>query len=277
MHTFKFTVVNVFSADPLGGNPLAVVHAAEGLNEAQMSMLARWTNLSETAFILPATKPEADYQVRIFTPEGELPFAGHPTLGSCHAWPAAGGTPHVPGIMVQQCGIGLVRIHADGSKLEFAAPPLRRIGALEPDVLATAVAALNLSSSEVVRHQWVDNGSNWCALVLRSAEQVLSLKPDWAILGPLKLGVIGAHCTNHDADFEVRAFSGYGKREDPITGSLNAGLAQWLMDQGLAKPSYVAAQGTVLHRAGRVHLRRAGKEVWVGGDSASVIQGEIRL
>jgi PhzF family phenazine biosynthesis protein len=274
---FQFTQVNVFSADPLAGNPLAVVHAAEGLSEAQMAALARWTNLSETTFLLPPTDAGADYYVRIFTPGGELPFAGHPTLGSCHAWLAAGGKPRKPDVVVQQCGVGLVRVRYDGPRLEFAAPPLRRTGPLEPDVLTKITKALALSPSDIVHHQWVDNGPGWCAVMLASARQVQSLKPDWALLDPLKLGVVGLHDTGHDADFEVRAFVGGGGYEDPVTGSLNASLAQWLIGAGLAKSSYIAAQGTALQRAGRVHLRKDGEEVWVGGDVVDVIRGEINL
>src|SRR5215813_10891105 len=169
MSTFQFTQVNVFSADPLAGNPLAVVHAAEGLSEAQMGALARWTNLSETTFLLPPTDSGADYLVRIFTPVRELPFAGHPTLGSCHVWLAAGGKPRRPGRVVQQCGVGLVRVRSDGPRLEFAAPPLRRTGALEADVLAQIARALTLQAVDIVHHQWVDNGPGWCAVMLRSA------------------------------------------------------------------------------------------------------------
>ena len=277
MPTFQFTQVNVFSADPLGGNPLAVVHAAEGMSEAQMAALARWTNLSETTFLLPPKDPGADYYVRIFTPGGELPFAGHPTLGSCHAWLATGGKPRKPDVVAQQCGVGLVPLRCDGPRLEFAAPPLRRTGALEPDLLAKIAKALALLPSDVVHHQWVDNGPGWCAVMLRSARQVLSLKPDWASLDPLKLGVVGPHDAGQDAAFEVRAFIGGGGYEDPVTGSLNASLAQWLIDAGLAKSSYVAAQGTALQRTGRVYLRKEGEEVWVGGDVVDVIQGEVNL
>jgi PhzF family phenazine biosynthesis protein len=277
MPTFQFTQVNVFSADPLAGNPLAVVHAAEGLSEVQMAALARWTNLSETTFLLPPTDAGADYYVRIFTPGGELPFAGHPTLGSCHAWLAAGGKPRKPDVVVQQCGVGLVRVRYDGPRLEFAAPPLRRTGELEPNVLTKIAKALALSPSDIVHHQWVDNGPGWCAVMLASARQVQSLKPDWALLDPLKLGVVGPHDTGHDADFEVRAFVGGGGYEDPVTGSLNASLAQWLIGAGLAKSSYIAAQGAALQRAGRVHLRKDGEEVWVGGDVVDVIRGEINL
>src|SRR3989454_9005608 len=243
-----FTQVNVFSADPLGGNPLAVVHSAEGLSEAQMGALARWTNLSETTFLLPPTDPDADYYVRIFTPIQELPFAGHPTLGSCHAWLAAGGKPRKPGLAIQQCGVGLVRVRCDGPRLEFAAPPLRRTGALEPDVLAKIAKALALPPSDIVQHQWVDNGPGWCAVMLRSARQVLSLKPDWTALDPLKLGVVGPHEAGSDAAFEVRAFISPGGYEDPVTGSLNASLAQWLIGAGLAGASHVAAQGNAVPR-----------------------------
>jgi len=272
-----FTQVNVFSADPLGGNPLAVVHAAEGLSEAQIAALARWTNLSETTFLLPPTDSGADYRVRIFTPRGELPFAGHPTLGSCHAWLAAGGKPRKPNVVVQQCGVGLVRVRCDGPRLEFAAPPLLRTGALESDLLVKIAKALALLPSDIVHHQWVDNGPGWCAVMLRSARQVHSLKPDWASLDPLKLGVVGPHDAGHDAAVEVRAFIGRGGYEDPVTGSLNASVAQWLIGAGLAKSSYVAAQGTALQRAGRVHLRKDGEEVWVGGDVVDVIRGEVSL
>jgi PhzF family phenazine biosynthesis protein len=274
---FRFVQVNVFSADPLGGNPLAVVHAAEALSDAQMAALARWTNLSETTFLLPPGDPGADYRVRIFTPQSELAFAGHPTLGSCHAWLSAGGRPRRPDVVMQQCGVGLVRVRCDGARLEFAAPPLRRAGPLEPEVLAQVARALALAPADIVQHQWVDNGPGWCAVLLRSARQVLSLRPDWAALDPLKLGVLGPQEPGHDAAFEVRAFIGGGGYEDPVTGSLNASLAQWLIGAGLAPASYVAAQGSALQRVGRVHLRKAGGEVWVGGDVVDVVVGELRL
>jgi PhzF family phenazine biosynthesis protein len=274
---FQFTQLNVFSADPLGGNPLAVVHAAEGLSDARMAALARWTNLSETTFLLPPTDPGADYRVRIFTPAEELPFAGHPTLGSCSAWLAAGGKPRKPKVVVQQCGVGLVRVACDGPRLEFAAPPLRRTGPLETDVLTKICRAVALQPSDVVHHQWIDNGPGWCAVMLRSARQVLSLKPNWAALEPLKLGVVGPHEAGHNAAFEVRAFVGSGGFEDPVTGSLNASLAQWLIGAGLANSSYIATQGTCLQRAGRVHLRKDDDAVWVGGDVVHVVRGEIDL
>jgi PhzF family phenazine biosynthesis protein len=277
MATFRFAQVNVFSADPLGGNPLAVVHAANGLTDAQMAAFARWTNLSETTFLLPPTDPEADYLVRIFTTGGELPFAGHPTLGSCHAWLAAGGKPRMPGFVSQQCGVGIVKIRTDGSRLAFAAPPLRRTGPLEDGVLVQIARALDLQPADILHHQWVDNGPGWCAVMLDSARRVLSLEPDWGLLEPLKLGVVGPHDAGHDAAFEVRAFVGSGGFEDPVTGSLNASLAQWLMRDGLAPTSYIAAQGSALQRAGRVHLRMDQDQVWVGGEVVDVIRGELSL
>jgi PhzF family phenazine biosynthesis protein len=273
----RFRQVNVFSADPLRGNPLAVVHAADGLSEARMAELARWTNLSETTFLLAPSDPAADYRVRIFTPGGELPFAGHPTLGTCHAWLAAGGAPRDPKVVVQECGVGLVRVRRDGPRLEFAGPALRRTGPLEAAVVGQIARALNIAASDIRHHQWVDNGPGWCAVMLPSASHVLSLKPDWAALAPLKLGVVGPQASGHDAAFEVRAFIGGGGYEDPVTGSLNASLAQWLIGAGLAKSPYVAAQGTALQRAGRVYLRKDGDDVWVGGDVVDCVQGEIDL
>lgn len=273
-----FSQVNVFSADPLAGNPLAVVHVGEAWSEAEMAALARWTNLSETTFLLPPTDPAADYRLRIFTPGGELPFAGHPTLGSCHVWLGAGGKPRASGVVVQECIAGLVRIRCEGPRLEFAAPPVRRTGPIEADVLAKIVKALKVAASDIAHHQWVDNGPGWCAVMLRSASQVLALAPEWAALDRLNLGVVGPHDAGHDAAFEVRAFIGRGAYEDPVTGSLNASLAQWLIGAGLATSPYVAAQGTALQRAGRVHLRAdGGQDVWVGGDVVEVVRGEVSV
>jgi PhzF family phenazine biosynthesis protein len=277
MRKFRFVEVNVFSTDPLHGNPLAVVHAAEGLSEERMAELARWTNFSETTFLLPPGNPDADYRVRIFTPARELPFAGHPTLGSCHAWLAEGGKPRKRNLVVQECGVGLVPLRRDGPRLEFAAPTLRRSGPLEAELRSKIAAALGLGPSDIVQHQWVDNGPGWCAVMLRSARQVLSLKPDWAALNPLKLGVVGPHEPGHDAAFEVRAFIGDGGYEDPVTGSLNASLAQWLIGAGLAEPSYVAAQGSALQRAGRVYLRKDAENIWVGGDVTEVVSGVVTI
>jgi PhzF family phenazine biosynthesis protein len=280
--TRRFHQLDVFTAEALRGNPLAVVHDAQGLSAERMAAFARWTNLSETTFLLPPTDAAADYRVRIFTPGGELPFAGHPTLGSCHAWLAAGGVPQDAGMVVQECGVGLVRVRrtagSGGARLAFAAPPLRRSGPLSADQLRQIVAALHLAPADVLHHQWVDNGPGWCAVLLRSAAQVLALRPDWAALGDLKLGVVGAHAPGHDARFELRAFiPSMAVNEDPVTGSLNASVAQWLIGAGIAPPAYVAAQGTALGRAGRVHVEQQGDDIWIGGDVAACIEGTVDL
>jgi len=277
--THAFTQLDVFTDTPLQGNPLAVVHAADDLVDAQMAAFARWTNLSETTFLLRPTMPAADYRVRIFTPGGELPFAGHPTLGSCHAWLAAGGVPQGNEV-IQECGVGLVQIRreVEHGGLAFAAPPLRRSGVVEPEVLAHIVSSLRIEASAVRASQWVDNGPGWVAVMLASRDEVLALKPDFAEMRGLKLGVVAPWAGGADAQFEVRAFvPDLGVPEDPVTGSLNAGLAQWLMGIGLAPASYVASQGTVLGRRGRVYLSRVGDDVWVGGDSVVCIDGTLRF
>ncbi|TXL68309.1 PhzF family phenazine biosynthesis protein [Zeimonas arvi] len=272
----RFHQLDVFTAIPYQGNPLAVVHDAQDLSDARMAAFARWTNLSETTFLLPPTDPQADYRVRIFTPGGELPFAGHPTLGSCHAWLTAGGTPRGGDSIVQQCGVGLVRIRRDGPRLAFAAPPLRRTGPLDDALLARLAAALGLRDGEIIAHQWVDNGPGWCAVMLGSAGRVLAVRPDWAVLGDARLGLIGPQPAGSDTDFEVRAFvPTLGVSEDPVTGSLNAGLAQWLMGAGLAASNYTVRQGTALGRAGKVFLDRVGNDIWVGGQVADCIAGTV--
>ena len=276
--THAFTQLDVFTDTPLKGNPLAVVHAADDLGDAQMAAFARWTNLSETTFLLRPTTPAADYRVRIFTPHRELPFAGHPTLGSCHAWLAAGGVPQTAGEVVQQCAAGLIRLRRGTKRLAFAAPPCVRSGPLEPELLARIAAALSIPAEQVLGHQWVDNGPGWSAVLLPSAETVLALQPDWPALQGIKLGLVGPHAVGHDAQFEVRALIGEGTGyEDPVTGSLNASLAQWLVGAGLAPSSYVASQGTVLGRRGRVHVSRVGDDVWVGGDSVVCIDGTLQF
>ena len=278
----RFHQLDVFSAVPLKGNPLAVVHGAQGLSDTHMAAFARWTNLSETTFLLPPEDAAADYKVRIFTPAGELPFAGHPTLGSCHAWLAAGGAPRTPGTVVQECGVGLVRIRQSGGRLAFAAPPLKRTGPLESELLTRIVAGLGLARGDVLHHQWVDNGPGWCAVMLKSAAQVLAVKPDAAKLGPLKLGIVGAHAPggpNPEIAFELRAlFPMPGVLiEDPVTGSLNASVAQWLIGAGLAPASYVAGQGSVLGRDGRVYVEQQGETIWIGGDVVACIEGQVSL
>jgi PhzF family phenazine biosynthesis protein len=273
----RYSELDVFTAQPLRGNPLAVVHDGSGLSDAQMAAFARWTNLSETTFLLPPTTAEADYRVRIFTPQRELPFAGHPTLGSCHAWLSAGGVPRNASEVVQECGVGLVKVRRDAARLAFAAPPLRRTGPLEPDLLERIVRGLSLQRAEVVDHQWVDNGPGWCAIRLASAERVLQLQPDYSQLRDLSLGVVAPHSSG-DAQFEVRALIGHGPGyEDPVTGSLNASLAQWLIGAHVAPERYVAAQGAALRRAGRVHVQRIGADIWIGGDVCTIVTGTVAL
>ena len=278
MRSRPFAQVDVFTAVPYLGNPVAVVLDADGLGEEEMAALARWTNLSETTFVLPPTTPEADYRLRIFTPGGELPFAGHPTLGSAAAWLGAGGTPSTPGAPVQECGVGLVRLRQDGGRLAFAAPPLRRSGDVSPDVRAQVVRALGVADDEVRACAWVANGPHWIGVLLADAVAVLDVEPDVAAMGRLEIGVVGRWGDENDADVEVRAFvPGMGIVEDPVTGSLNAGLAQWLIPAGVLPDSYVASQGTVLNRAGRVHVDRVGDDIWVGGDTVTCIEGHVRV
>jgi PhzF family phenazine biosynthesis protein len=279
MRNVPFQQVDVFSATPFKGNPLAVITDADGLDDATMQAIANWTNLSETTFLLRPTDPAADYRVRIFTPHRELPFAGHPTLGSCHVWLGLGGRPKAEHI-VQECGAGLVRIKRDGARLAFAAPPQRRSGEIEPELLTRIAQALDITTAAIVRAQWVDNGPGWVAVMLRSRSELLGLRFDAAALqGNQPLGVIAPCDKAHDdteADFEVRAFTWIGA-EDPVTGSLNASLAQWLIGSGIAPSQYVAAQGTALGRAGRVHVAQDGETIWIGGDVTTCVSGTIGL
>lgn len=273
----RFVQQDVFAEEPLRGNPLAVVVDADGLTDEEMARLANWTNLSETTFLLAPTDPAADYRVRIFTTDGELPFAGHPTLGTCHAWLAHGGVPRSPGLGVQECGVGLVRVHLDGDLLAFEAPPLVRSDPLPDAEVAALCAAVGLDPAAVVAGSWVDNGPGWRALLLRSADDVLAAAPP---AGPIKLGLVGPHPPGGPAALEVRAFFGDGAvaAEDPVTGSLNASVAQWLLGSGRIAAPYVAAQGTALGRAGRVHVSVADDHaVRVGGRVRSVIVGTVDL
>lgn len=274
MHPFR--QVDVFSATPLAGNPVAVVHDAEGLTDRQMQDFASWTNLSETTFLLPPTTPEADYRLRIFTPSEELPFAGHPTIGSAHAWLEAGGTPATADAVVQECGAGLVTLRRAGPRLAFEAPPLVRSGPVSAEDRTRIVRALAIQDDEVVDMAWIDNGPGWVGVLLRDADAVLALQPDWSVFGELDIGVVGPR-QGADTACEVRAFCpGIGIVEDPVTGSLNAGVGQWLAGSALPA-SYVAAQGTALGRTGRVHVERDGDTVWVGGDATTVIRGEVAI
>jgi PhzF family phenazine biosynthesis protein len=277
---FGFQQVDVFSTEPLKGNPLAVVIGADGLTDVQMAAFANWTNLSETTFLLAPTSPEADYRVRIFTPETELPFAGHPTLGTCHVWLAAGGMPKADEV-VQECDIGLVRIRRDSGRLAFAAPPLRRSGAVEPEVLARIALGLGVAPEAIVASQRIENGPPWIGVMLRSRAEVLALTPDFAALSGLIIGVVAPWDPSRegrDAQFEVRAFiPGSAVTEDPVTGSLNAGIAQWLIGAGIAPPSYIASQGTTLGRAGRVHVDQIGADIWIAGAVVTCVEGTVRL
>ena len=271
----RFSQVDVFSHEPLLGNPVAVVHDADDVSDEQMAAFARWTNLSETTFLLTPTDPAADYRLRIWTPGGELPFAGHPTLGSAHAWLEAGGEP-AGDTVVQQCGAGLVTIRRT-SGLAFEAPPLMRSGPVSEEDQAAVATALGLARGDLLDAAWIDNGPGWVGVRLRDAEAVLAVEPDWAAFGDLKVGVVGSYAAGGPADVEVRAFCpGYGMPEDPVTGSLNAGLGQWLAGSTLPT-SYVASQGTVLGRAGRVQVQRVGDQVWVGGETRTTVAGSVDL
>jgi PhzF family phenazine biosynthesis protein len=281
--------VDVFTEAPYRGNPLAVVLDGTGLSTEDMQHFTNWTNLSEATFLLPPEDPRADYRVRIFCPGRELPFAGHPTLGSCHAWLQAGGKPRGEQV-VQECGIGLVHLRQEGPRLAFAAPPLRRSGPLDEEDVVLIARGLGIGRDDIVDHAWCDNGPRWRGVMLRSAAQVLALRPDPAVLAGLdvgvvgpraKVGVLGAHDAADDCAFEVRAFfpGNNGLCEDPVTGSLNAALALWLIDAGKAPARYVASQGTALGRAGRVHVERDGSTgtTWIGGASVTCIDGTVAL
>jgi PhzF family phenazine biosynthesis protein len=272
-----FSQVDVFTAAALQGNPLAVVHDATGLSDERMAAFARWTNLSETTFLFAPTHPEADYRVRIFTPGGELPFAGHPTLGSCHVWLGAGGRPRDAGTVVQECGVGLVPIRR-GARLAFAAPPtvFERVDA---ELLHRIYAALGLDPARVRDASWMNNGPQQLTILVDDAATVLALKPDHSALKSLaKVGVVGPHAPGGDAQFEVRFFAAaIGVNEDPVTGSLNAKIAQWLIDSGRAPRAYVATQGAAMGRAGRVYVERDDAGTWIGGDVAECISGHVAI
>jgi PhzF family phenazine biosynthesis protein len=272
-----FRQVNVFSAEGYLGNPLAVVHDSEGVSDDEMRRFANWTNLSETTFLLPPTDPAvADYRVRIFTPSEELSFAGHPTIGSAHAWLEAGGVPRQPDEVVQECPAGLVRVRR-GERLAFAAPPVVREGPVTGEQRARLVRALALADDDIVDARWIDNGPGWVGVLLRDAAAVLAVRPDWAEFGDLEVGVVGGYPEGSECAVEVRAFCpSIGVVEDPVTGSLNASIGQWLAG-GRLPTSYVASQGTILGRRGRVYVERDGDAVWVGGDATTAIKGTVGL
>lgn len=269
----RFSQVDVFGSGPCSGNPVAVVLDAEGLSGEEMQRFARWTNLSETTFVLPPDSAEADYRVRIFTPVLELPFAGHPTLGTCHAWLEGGGEARDPAEIVQECDAGLVRIRRDEDRLAFAAPPLVRSGPASEEEAAKIAAALDLDPEEMLAVEWVDNGPGWIAVLLDSAERVLELQPRQI---DFDLGVVGFHPSGSEAAIELRAFFPINgvAAEDPVTGSLNASVAQWLLGGGRLTAPYVATQGSAIGRAGRIHVDQdEDGTVWVGGRCETVVTG----
>ena len=294
----RFAQVDVFSAVPFQGNPVAVIVDADGLDETQMARIANWTNLSETTFVLPPDDPGADYRLRIFTPHRELPFAGHPTLGSAAAWLDAGGAPKHEDRIVQECGAGLVDIRRSPRRggptqtidltnqtdptvepsvtLAFAAPDRLRSGPLDDVYVDQIATALGVDRSEILDHQWADNGPGWAAVRLASAEQVLALNPDFSAIPDAKLGVLGAHPEAADHEYEIRAFvPGVGVAEDPVTGSLNASVAQWLIGENLAPNRYTATQGTALGRSGVISITAEADEIWVGGATSICVRGTV--
>jgi PhzF family phenazine biosynthesis protein len=271
----RFAQVDVFGSHGGYGNPVAVVLDAEGMSDEAMRRFANWTNLAETTFVLPPTRPEADYRVRIFTPVLELPFAGHPTLGTCHAWLEGGGEP-AGGVVVQECDAGLIRIRREEGGPAFAAPPMVRSGPASAEDAARVAAALKVDPAEMLAVEWVDNGPGWIVGLFESAERVLELRPDRL---DFDLGVGGFHPPGSPTAIEVRAFAPvHGlAMEDPVTGSLQASVAQWLLAKGRLRAPYVAGQGGAIGRAGIVHISEGDGEVWVGGRAETVIVGEVAI
>lgn len=277
----RFAQVDVFGDDAGTGNPVAVVLDADGLDDEMLRRFSVWSNLSECTFVLPPTQSGADYRVRIFNLSLELPFAGHPTLGTARAWLDAGGVPTTPGIVVQECGAGLVTVRVEGDRLAFAAPPLVRAGAVEPRLVEELLAILGVERGHLVDAAWLDNGPGWVGVLLDSARTVLDLRPDAsAHPGRWDIGVIGPHEPGSEAAFEVRAFFTDGReplREDPVTGSLNASAAQWLIASGRTAAPYIASQGGAMGRRGRVEITRDGEQLWVGGRARIVLSGFAAL
>ena len=273
-----FSQVDVFTSIPYRGNPVAVVHDAIGLDDATMLRFAKWTNLSETTFLLPPTDPAADYRVRIFTPISEVPFAGHPTLGSCHAWLEAGGGARDPGLIVQECRSGLIRVRrgTDGS-LAFEEPPLLRGGPVDETTLERVTTGLRIPRDWIVDAEWADNGPGWVAILLSSAMEVLAIDPGTV---DLDIGVVGPYAPGAEAAFEVRAFFPLNGAtvEDPVTGSLNASIAGWLIRTGRATPPYLVTQGQAIGRDGRVLVTiDDAVTIWVGGSSVTCVRGEVEI
>lgn len=277
--SYPFAQVDVFSPQPYRGNPVAVVLDADGIADEDMQRIARWTNLSETTFVLTPTTPDADYRLRIFTPRGELPFAGHPTLGSAHAWLKHGGAPHSDALIVQECTAGLVPVRRTDEGLSFAAPATVRDGEIGDDDLDRFVAALRIHREQVIAHQWVDNGPGWAVLRLATAQEVLDIEPDLSVIPDGMIGAIGAYPDGADAAFEMRTFApGVGVAEDPVCGSMNASVGQWLTRTGEVSGGYTVAQGARLGRAGEILISTdADGAVWVGGATRTLFSGTARI
>ena len=279
MRRRPFLLVDVFTAEAYAGNPLAVVLDGEGLTTDEMQRFANWMNLSETSYLLSPTKAGADYRVRIFTPTRELPFAGHPTLGSCHAWLTTGEKPNDPEHVVQECAAGLIAVRPSSGRLAFAAPPLLRSGPVDEPLVARVAGILGIDRGDVAEAEWVDNGPGWIGVRLADADAVLALSPGF--VEELDIGVVGFYPPGSPFVYEVRAF--FPKNgvtvEDPVTGSLNASLAQWLLRSGKVTAPYVASQGTAMGRAGRAHIAWDGgdTDIWVGGSTVTCVTGTVDL
>ena len=273
-----FAQVDVFAARPYGGNPVAVVLDGDGLTDTDMARFATWTNLPETTYVTTPKSEGADFGLRFFSPHGELPFAGHPTLGSVHAWLESGGKPRNGDVVVLECGVGLVDVRRTADTLSFCGPALRRRGPLDDEYLDRIARGLRIDRSDILDHNWVDNGPGWAAVRLTSAADVLALEPDDARMGEFMLGVVGPYPEGSPQQLEVRAFAlPIGVREDPVCGSVNAGIAQWLIDSGQAPPSYEASQGAAIGRDGILSIRFIDGNVWVGGASLTCIHGAVQL
>ena len=273
----RFAQIDVFSSKPYRGNPVAVVVDCDGLDDGEMQQFARWTNLSETTFLLPPTNSAADYRVRFFTPTEELPFAGHPTLGTAYAWLIHGGTPRSVDTIIQECKVGLINVRRDGNSLSFAAPSLLRGGSVEESLVAEAATSLGINREAIIDAAWIDNGPGWLGIQLSSAEEVLAIRPQKT---NLTLGVVGAYPVGSRYAYEVRAFysSGGITFEDPVTGSLNASLAQWLIGEGRFTPPYLASQGLAMGHVGEIQVSMdESKQVWIGGEVTACIQGSVEI
>lgn len=279
MTDLAFAQVDVFSTTAYLGNPVAVVLAADGLTDEAMQRVARWTNLSETTFIMQPTTPEADYRLRIFTPGGELPFAGHPTLGSAHAWLEQGGRPRSGEQIIQECAAGLIKVRRNGDVLSFAAPPTLRSGPVEESYVTDIASAFGIDRGLILDHQWVDNGPGWAVVRLATAEEVLALEPDLSRIPEAMVGAIGAYPEGSEHAFELRTFApGVGVAEDPVCGSMNAGVGQWLTSTQNAPTAYRVSQGARVGRAGSIEVSTdVHGNVWVGGSTTTCIRGTITL